>query len=388
MTYGLTEQNNTDKFKFFDLFLVLGLTLAPMTGLRVWRIGPAEVLCLIWGIRPLMKRRFRRSDTLSFFALFLVTLSLGAIIGSFVAPMELSVPGMLTWLYLAIIAIGLYEGLSQKSLAYTEKLLRIFSDTAILWYVFLFLYSRTVSRSFLGAPLWYYSRFSGGGTNPHQIAVMLCGLCFVFTRQILQRQKILLNALFVALTVFLLVKTESSTGIMAIFVGFVASIYFYLVNLSPKNRVPVSVVMTLVLLLLGILAYSFLYDHFINWVSKDSNGLGRLEIFASFPASFGRSPILGLGPGTHGVGGTIEFHNSYLEIAVASGIVGFTLFVVYSVRIFKKTLRSDWKLFVILISMYTYSLAGFAMRRLAYWGILIFAVVIAEKKAAELAAGK
>ena len=32
--------------------------------------------------------------------------------------------------------------------------------------------------------------------------------------------------------------------------------------------------------------------------------------------------------------------------------------------------------------MYAYGLAGFAMRRLVYWGILMFVLVIAEKKIA------
>ena len=380
MRYGIAEQNNTEKFKLFDLLLIVGLTLAPMTGFRVWRVGPAEVMCLLWGIRPLMKRRIHWSDTLRFFVLFLVTLGLGAICGSIIAPKELSIPGLLTWLYLAIIAVGLYEGLSQKNLAYTEKLLRAFSVTAILWYMFLYFYGRFVSRSFLGAPLWYYSRYSGGGTNPHQVAVMLCGLCFVFTRQILNRRKILLNLLFIAMSVFLLFKTDSSTGIMALFAGFLVSLYFYLINISPRNKVPVAVVMTLILLLVGLLAYSFLFDRFMSWVSSDSNGIGRLEIFSSFPATFAKSPIFGLGPGTHGVGGTIEFHSTYLEIAAASGLVGFTVFVIYTVRIFKLTLRSDWRLLVILISMYTYGLAGFALRRLVYWGILAFVLVIAEKR--------
>jgi O-antigen ligase len=380
MRVAFSQQRDPDRFKLFDLLLVVGLTLAPMTGLRVWRVGPAEILCLIWGLRPLLKRRMRWSDTLSFFVLFLVALAFGFVICSFVAPDETSIPGLLTWLYLAIISIGMYEGLSKRSLAYTEKLLRAFSVTAILWYMFLFLYSRLVSRTFLGAPLWYASyRFSGGGTNPHQIAVMMCGLCFVFTRQVLSRRKVLLNLLFTGFTIFLLTQTASSTGILAIFAGFVFTLYFFLINTFPKSRVAVAMVLTLALLLIGIFVYSTLYDRFMKWVASDSNGMGRLSLFAEFPESFVRSPILGLGPGTHGRGGAIEFHNTYLEIAAATGIAGFSVFLVYTVRIFKKTLRSDWRLFPILLAMYAYGLAGFAMRRLVYWGILIFSLVIAEK---------
>ncbi len=383
MRTGLTVQRDQDNFKLFDLLLIVGLTLAPMTGFRVWRVGPAEILCLLWGIRSLLKWRYRRSDTVRFFALFLVTMGLGSSICVFVAPNEASIPGLLTWLYLALIAISIYEGLSRRSLLYVERLLRAFSVTAILWYMFLFLYSRLVSRTFLGAPLWYSGRrFSGGGTNPHQIAVMMCGLCFVFFREVLKKRKLWLNLVFTGMTVFILFQTDSSTGIMSVFLGFFIGIYLLLVNIFPKSKGTVAILLLLGVAFAGLFVFNFLYTEFMNWVASDSNGLGRLSIFAAFPESFARSPIVGLGPGTHGRGGVIEFHNTYLEIAAASGVVGFTVFIVYTLRIFKKTLQGDWRLIPILVAMYGYGLAGFAMRRLVYWGILIFSLVISEKRIA------
>ena len=382
MRIGLTVQRDQDNFKLFDLLLIVGLTLAPMTGFRVWRVGPAEILCLLWGIRSLLKWRFRKSDTLSFFAIFLIALSLGFILCSFIAPDEASVTGLLTWLYLAIIAMGLYEGLSKRSLSYVEKLFRIYSITAVLWFLFLYVYGRVVSKTFFGAPLWYYSRYSGGATNPHQVAVMLCGLCFVFIRQVLERRKMFLNLFFAAASAFLLLQTSSSTGLLAIAVGMLFCIYLVLINVFQQRKAQVAIVMTLVIVLIGLFIYSFVFERFMNWVASDSNGLGRLRIFASFPETFAKSPIVGLGPGTHGEDGYIEFHNTYLEIVAASGIIGFTAFALYSVRIFKKFLRGDWRLFPILVAMYAYGLAGFAMRRLVYWGIVIISVVIAEKRLA------
>ena len=379
MRYGRLEQNNTEKFKLFDLLLIVGLTIAPMTGFRVWRVGPAEVLCLLWGFRHLFKRRFRWNDTLKFFVPFLIALAFGWVICSFVAPDEASITGLLTWLYLAIIAISIYEGLSKNTLAYTEKLLRIFSVTAILWYMFLYLYSRFFGRTFLGAPLLYYSRFSGGGTNPHQIAVMLCGLTFVFARQILNRRHVYLNLIFLVMSVYLLVQTDSSTGILSIFLGFIICLYFVLVNLFPGRRVSVAALMIVGLLLIGVFSYRFIFQKFMDWVASDSNGMGRFAIFASFPETFAKSPVFGLGPGTHAMDGYIEFHNTYLEIAVASGVVGSVAFLAYTVRIFKKLLQGDWKLIAIVVTMYAYGLAGFAMRRLVYWGILMFVIVIAER---------
>ena len=37
-----------NKIRTWDWLLILGLTIAPMTGLRIWKIGPAEVLTFIW----------------------------------------------------------------------------------------------------------------------------------------------------------------------------------------------------------------------------------------------------------------------------------------------------------------------------------------------------
>ena len=39
---------NTKYIESRDWILLIGLSLAPMTGLRIWKIGPSEVLCLLW----------------------------------------------------------------------------------------------------------------------------------------------------------------------------------------------------------------------------------------------------------------------------------------------------------------------------------------------------
>ena len=130
------------------------------------------------------------------------------------------------------------------------------------------------------------------------------------------------------------------------------------------------------LALVLIFTYHYILDYLTRWLEDDSNGVGRLEIFSSFGESFMRSPLFGLGPGTHANGGSIEFHNTYLEVLVATGVVGFVFFVVYTVRCIKKMWKADWTTIPIIVSLYAYSLAGFAMRRLAYWGVLILTMSV------------
>ena len=78
--------------------------------------------------------------------------------------------------------------------------------------------------------------------------------------------------------------------------------------------------------------------------------------------------------------GKIEFHNAYLEVLAATGLFGGSIFFYYSARMFKNLFKADWTLSLIAISIYTYCLAGFAMRRLVFWGMIIFISIISEQK--------
>ena len=368
------------KIKARDWILMAGLTLAPMTSLRIWKIGPGEILCLLWGIKYLFSSRIKHNDIIFFFILFIPALGLGSLAGYSIAPNELSVGDILTWIYFGVIAVSIFNGLKRNSQEYNDRLLCLFATIAMLWYLFLFLYSRYISRSFLGVPLWYSGRrFSGGATNPHQIAVLLCALFFIFIRQILSKRNVLISIFGLAVSLFLIIGTESSTAIMSVALGIIIGAYFFVGAHAGKNKKRIMLIMSLIILIVTIAGFSAFLELFTRWIEKDSNGLGRLYIFASFPRTFIKSPIVGLGPGAHGGNGLIEFHNTYLEVLAATGMLGGTIFLVFSIRIFKKAITADWKLFLIIISMYAYGFAGFAMRRLVYWGIIAFVVVIAEQ---------
>lgn len=364
-----------------DWLLIAGLCLAPMTGLRVWKVGPGEVLCLLWGIRYLLKAKSLKSSLSTFFVLFVSAMLIGSVIGYIVAPEELRSVDLLTWVYLGIIAVSLYEGIKSKPPLYVETLFYTFAQVAALWNLFLFLYSRFVSNVFFGSPLWYHGvRFSGGSTNPHQIAVLLCGLTFVFLRSILKKERVIRSVVLLTVSVYLMLMTASSTGILSIALGMAVAAYFFTADLFPRRKFGAMLVLTVIILLVILVFARFFYRQFMDWVAEDRNGLGRISIFSSFGEAFAKSPIFGLGPGTHGIGGTIEFHNTYLEILAASGIIGGIILIVYSINLFKSTLTTDWKLFPILVSMYAYGLAGFAMRRIVFWGLVSFVTVIAEQK--------
>lgn len=138
-------------------------------------------------------------------------------------------------------------------------------------------------------------------------------------------------------------------------------------------------IMTVILLFIAVIGFNSFYSFFICWVSKDANGLGRFDIFSTFPNAYLKSPLVGLGPGVHGRDGLIEFHNTYFEVLAASGLFGGIVFLLFSIRISKKAILADWRLFIVIVSMYAYGLAGFAMRRLVFWGVISFIVTISDQ---------
>ncbi|MBQ1820389.1 MAG: O-antigen ligase family protein [Clostridia bacterium] len=369
----------------WDLLLVFGAVLSPMTGLRIWKIGPAEVLCLIWALRYVSMKRLVLDEHARFFILFLIGMFLGTLVCIVVAPEELNTEGWATWIYLAFISCVLLKRIRKNSLEYNIKLFDVICRLCVLWYLFLYGYSLLVGRVFLGAPLWYHNlRYSGGGTNPHQVAVMLCGIAFWFSGRALQGKSFLLNTLFFGITVYLETQTRSSTGLAAIFLASLVLLVIVTVQ-RVKHKRNRAIIITLEIaagVLIAVIFYRVIYQMVYEWIADDSNGIGRFYIWSSFRNVLRKSPVFGLGPGEHTLtqlGELQELHNTYLEIYAASGLLGFFAFVILSIRVFRTVARGNLAMLPILISMYMYNFAGFSMRRLVYWVIITFVFVISEQ---------
>ena len=373
------------KLNKWDLLLVIGTVLAPMSGLRVWKIGPAEVLCLIWALRYVSLKRLVLDEFFRFFILFLIGMFFGTLVCIVAAPGELSADGLATWAYLAFISCVLLKRIRKNSFEYNIKLFDVICRLCVLWYLFLYGYSLLVDRVFLGAPLWYHNvRYSGGGTNPHQVAVLLCGIAFWFSGRALQGKSFLLNALFFGIAVYLETQTRSSTGLAAIFLGSLALLIIVTFQ-RVKHKRDRAIIITLEIaagVLIAVIFYRVIYQMVYEWIADDSNGIGRFYIWSSIRNMFQKSPVFGLGPGEHALtqfGELKEFHNTYLEIYASSGVLGFVAFIILSVKLFKTVAKGNLALLPMLISIYVYNMAGFAMRRLAYWVIITFILVISEQ---------
>ena len=82
-----------------DILVIIGTILAPMTGLRVWKIGPGEVICLLFCLVNYKSLRcIPKSDIFTRFWLgFWIASSLGALWGTYKYPAETEGKDLIIW---------------------------------------------------------------------------------------------------------------------------------------------------------------------------------------------------------------------------------------------------------------------------------------------------
>lgn len=132
-------------------------------------------------------------------------------------------------------------------------------------------------------------------------------------------------------------------------------------------------------ILLSILAIAFLavqYNSVVTFVTdfvlNDANGLGRFEIWGSGLNLIPVSPFVGLGPAGYVAlaGGAVESHNTYIQVMLNVGLAGFVAFA-YLMVLLARRLRHDPYMFAALAFFCVYGIAGYVLRRPAFWFILV-----------------
>lgn len=386
---------------YWDWVLIIGLTLAPMTDLRIWKIGPGEGLVVIWCMRFIYKVFSEPFNNLfsRFWLVFLPIIALGSGFCMLFYPAEGSFSDLMTYLFFFAVTSGILAGLKEKSAREIKNILYTLGIVASFWFMFLYVYSKTVSTTIWGARIWYYrTRFTGGANNPHQVAVLISAVFFLNIIQIIDPvSKLPWKIVSFASCVFCFViasATKSSTLIVAVVSTTLVFFYYMAINrISTKSGrwIATSVLIIIFALLIGLF-WEKLLEMLMEWIESDANGVGRFEIFESITDMLRKNWLFGLGPGTHGLDGTIEFHNAYLEILAMGGVLGLGIFILFSVRLFS-VLMVEPPVFFCVVPIYAYGMGGFAMRRLVFWGVSAIVVAYAmqlrrEKQLSEGASGK
>lgn len=379
-------RSNVPSFPRYCWFFIIGYVLAPMTSWRVWKVGPGEIFCLLGCISYLGDRykaissigslKIRSNYMNEFWIEFLLTALFGCLWCTIAYPEESSPVQLLTWIYLAIVSLVSFNAF--RDIKELDSLILFTCSIATIWYILLYIYGEMIDTHFVGANLWYgyKAHFTGGANNPHQLALPMAVNALVLATEAFKKQlripsKILCLVLSI-MSVWILWETDSSTGKMALAVGFVLSI------LSSIEDGEVRLLVIFVALTVSVLCSDELISAFMRWVSSDSNGQGRLEIFSTFPQAFTKGPVFGLGPGNHAYEGAMEFHNTYLEVLSMSGLFGGLIFLIFTLQILRR-IRNNTISAAIVFALYAFGFSGFAFRRLTYWLLLSFAINIADK---------
>lgn len=279
---------------------------------------------------------------------------------------------------MAVISLAVYSSFEKKTLSEIVTIIERIAKASFVVYIPLYMYAKT-SRTFLGAPLWLGYRFTGGADNPHQVALLQGVMVITGAWICLENKAIpkkLEGAAVCAGSMFLVLKTASSTALLAVTVGLSIMLFESWVR-KQHNKNAVRIGMCAIIAAFAILFLPIIIDRFYGWIASDANGLGRLSIFSSYPITFWKSPFFGLGPGMHARDGAIEFHNMYLEILAMSGVMGGLVFLIFTKNVIKQIKGSTYALGVV-STIYAFGLAGFSMRRLVFW--IVLGIVCAYSK--------
>ncbi len=382
--YRQVDADEKIRITRYDWILVIGVILAPMTNFRFGKVGPGEVLCLLWSLKYI-KTLFDDTMFSRFFAVFISVMFVGQALATVFVPEEVAVYGGFTWIYLGTVASLMFNGLKTKSKEYLENLLQVCGAGFSLWFFFIYLYSFCVSSSFLGAPIWYGGvRYAGCAHNPHQFAVGICVAMFVCVRFIIHKKNIPLNIACVILAWIQLVATQSSTGFLATGCSILvlANVQLLRTRAFYGNKAQILAASYAIVIGLTLACSTWLYGSFMDWVKSDPNGEGRLELFSKIGNCYTRCPIsilVGLGPGVHSADengqGAAEFHNTYLEVLSSTGLMGTFAFALLTVRLIV-LFKQEPYYYLPLTALYAFGFSGFAMRRLPYWTFLVIIAAI------------
>ncbi len=370
-----------NKLNLWDKLLIISIITAPMTSLRIWKIGIAELSIFIWSIRVLLKSRFRiKIDVyIRFFLLFDMCLFLGFVnrvlknvyTGS-------ALDESLTFLFFNLYVISLSQFLQNTTRKKILKLYKSFFVWGFIIYFGLYLYSIIFSKNLLGYPLWYSNiRLSLLSNNPHQFVFFigptaLLGLFLIDAKYMISKKIEFIFMLIAIIGYFVMgYLTKSSTLYITLILIFIYIVLFRTIHRVNTRKKVLILGMKILLLMIGfVICFNYILNLFIMFVESDSNGLGRFQLWLLGINQIIKNPFFGLGPGPHLFNFDyfifLEAHNTYIDIALRAGLIGLTLYLVMLYKSIKNTKLNIYATAIILFFC-LYGIAGYSIRRITLW---------------------
>jgi O-antigen ligase len=245
---------------------------------------------------------------------------------------------------------------------------------------------------------WYGGiRFSGWSKDPNQLALLLTTIPFfsiyLMNRHSSQIKKLWYILLIIATLIFGIATQTDSLKLswtlgtfLIILLGTYRGIADYVNKYLTSIKAFVFKQITLFFILFITLGLGYLLLKEINSIltevySYGSQGEIRLKLWLNGIEAISHSPLFGLGPGSHsGLEAPLldfEAHNTFIDWASSSGIVGLSCYIVLILWIGRKAWqRGSVPLITALIALITFSAFIYILRHIVFWFYLLDITVL------------
>jgi O-antigen ligase len=381
------------------IWFALGLVLTTATQLRgASSVGVGELLLVSWVTMSLFALAAQRQidpstlvkALLVFWIVALTVLALGLIVSS--APLDRSSVDHDGRAILFVAAVVLsFVAPNGTLVRFRRTLLFTLSFSLVpllfLWFVGLFV------STFGPLELWYGPRFVGWTENPNQLALLTAPapfLCFYLASTLSGKAKYW--SVFLGFVAVLLGLASYSDALRVCW--FITALFlllarwFRVVVQASTSRQPPSIAYligslaaAIIVVGAGLLLASRVEDATAEMYQEGDQGAVRLTSWRFGIDAMAKSPVFGSGPGTHARAPMslepIEAHNTFIDWASNTGLVGLSAYILLLGWIGTVLLRSgQMALLAALLALTSFSIFNYVLRQPVYWFFLLAPVAI------------
>jgi len=371
--------------KIENTLLILGLLAAPLTSLRVWKIGPGELLLFLWCLLVMIRRRYIVINLITkFWYIFIFLLTIGTLFGNaIITQRTMEIEEVFTYVFFTLFITSLvtfFDGNNN-----VQFILKRIYWLDLIFFTFLFLYGTYVGQSIFGMKLWFGGvRFTGGALNPHQFAytsgpMVIAGLYLASEKKSFLKKFLTYASVipFFVMSIATLSATLTATFAILFFLFIFLSLTY---DKNSQRRTKRIIIFSIIIIIIILVSTENLYEIFINFVYGDPNGPGRFELWYDSINTWKLSPIVGLGLyGSAGAerGIRTEAHNTYFQLLLNSGIIGLSLYLYFVYKLGKFTIKSKHA-FLMVMFFVLYGFGGYSFRRVYMWYFTITAYYLVK----------
>lgn len=361
----------------------LGLGLSSLTALRFGDlpVGPSELLFVVAFIGFIFSNGIRISNSLNiFWFLSFILLSIGYFLSVLGAGHDLYAitQDVVSLLFAYMVSIAVYIAVTSRDRDVFLSVI-VFASTAVLVFIL-------ITAVLFGIGWESGARLYGFSKNPNQLA-FFCLVSLLTAGAYLDVENRSFSRVLVAATLILLALIvgyySSSDALIFSLILFVVSFMLLTAFIAPVRSYWMGVIRLLVffgiliIVLCALLNVNDLIEYFEAVADEGEQGSIRFVLWSNGVDAVMQSPIWGWGPGAwSGLSGPLqgaEAHNTYIDWATKTGVVGLALLLYLNLSVLYLLFRAKKVFFAsCLVGIFTFSVFHLVIRQPGYWFVLSY----------------